>query len=88
MQQELHGGPIPPVLDFIFLPLTTIVEDWELNSGMRTVVINLLWLPAAVIVEPGRIGPGRASPLAASARQWCTFARDAGLTTCLARQIR
>jgi hypothetical protein len=31
-----------PVLGFIFLPLTTIVYAWELNSGMPTAGINLL----------------------------------------------
>jgi len=44
LQRAFHGGLVLPVLGFIFLPLTTIVYAWELNSGMPTVGINLLWL--------------------------------------------
>jgi hypothetical protein len=32
--RAFHGGLILPVLGFIFLPVTTIVYAWELNSGM------------------------------------------------------
>src|ERR1017187_9439023 len=44
LQRAFHGGLLLPVLGFIFLPLTTIVYAWELNSGMPTAGINLLWL--------------------------------------------
>ena len=47
-----------PVLVFIFLPLTTIVYAWELNSGMPTAGINLLWLLIAVIIDLGGLGGG------------------------------
>jgi uncharacterized membrane protein len=53
-----HGGLLLPVLGFIFLPLTTIVYAWELNSGMPTVGINLLWLLIAVIIDLGGLGAG------------------------------
>ena len=36
LQRAFHGGLLLPVLGFIFLPLTTIVYAWEINSGMPT----------------------------------------------------
>jgi len=58
LQQAFHGGLVQPVIGFIFLPLTTIVYAWELNSGMPTAGINLLWLLIAVILDLGAIGGG------------------------------
>jgi len=58
LQRAFHGGLLLPILGFIFLPLTTIVYAWELNSGMPTVGINLLWLLLAVIIDLGGIGGG------------------------------
>jgi len=58
LQQAFHGGLVVPVLGFIFLPLTTIVYAWELNSNMPTAGINLLWLLVAVIVDLGGLGGG------------------------------
>ena len=58
LQSAFHGGLILPVLGFIFLPLTTIVYAWELNSGMPTAGINLLWLLLAVIFDLGALGGG------------------------------
>jgi hypothetical protein len=63
LQRAFHGGLVLPVLGFIFLPLTTIVYAWELNSGMPTVGINLLWLLIAVIIDLGGLGGG-------AHRQW------------------
>ena len=37
LQRAFHGGLVLPALGFIFLPVTTIVYAWELNSGMPTV---------------------------------------------------
>lgn len=56
LQRAFHGGLLLPVLGFIFLPLTTIVYAWELNSGMPTAGINLLWLLIAVIIDLGGLG--------------------------------
>jgi hypothetical protein len=58
LQRAFHGGLVLPVLGFIFLPLTTIVYAWELNTHMPTAGINLLWLLIAVIVDLGGLGGG------------------------------
>ena len=47
-----------PLLGFIFLPLTTIVYAWEINSRLPTSGINLLWLLIAVIIDLGGLGSG------------------------------
>ena len=51
-----YHGLLLPLLGFIFLPLTTLVYAWELNSGIPTVGINLLWLLIAVIIDLGGFG--------------------------------
>ena len=58
LQRAFHGELVLPVLGFIFLPVTTIVYAWELNSGMPTAGINLLWLLIAVIIDLGGLGGG------------------------------
>jgi hypothetical protein len=58
LQRAFHGGLVLPVIGFIFLPLTTIVYAWELNSGMPTEGINLLWLLIAVVIDLGGLGGG------------------------------
>jgi len=58
LQRAFHGGLLLPLLGFIFLPLTTIVYAWELNSRMPMAGVNLLWLLIAVIVDLGGLGGG------------------------------
>ncbi len=58
LQRAFHASLFLPLLGFIFLPLTTIVYAWELNSGMPTSGINLLWLLIAVIFDLGGLGGG------------------------------
>jgi hypothetical protein len=58
LQRAFHGGLLIPVLGFIFLPLTTLVYAWELNSGMPTEGLNLVWLLIAVIIDLGGLGGG------------------------------
>ena len=58
LQRAFPGGLLVPVIGFLFLPLTTIVYAWELNSGMPTEGINLLWLLIAVIIDLGGLGGG------------------------------
>ncbi len=58
LQRAFHGGLLLPLLGFIFLPLTTIVYAWEINSGMPLAGINLIWLVIAVIIDLGGLGGG------------------------------
>jgi hypothetical protein len=58
LQRAFHGGLLVPLLGFLFLPLTTIVYAWEINSGMPMAGINLLWLLIAVIIDLGGLGGG------------------------------
>jgi hypothetical protein len=46
------------LLGFIFLPLTTLVYAWEINTGLPVEGINLVWLALAVLVDIGAIGGG------------------------------
>jgi hypothetical protein len=58
LQRAYHGAVLIPLLGFLFLPLTTIVYAWEMNSGLPIAGINLLWLLLAVIFDLGGIGGG------------------------------
>ena len=58
LQRAFHGNLLILVLGFIFLPLTTIVYAWELNSAMPLAGINLVWLLIAVIIDLGGLGGG------------------------------
>jgi hypothetical protein len=58
LQRAFHQQLLLPIVGFIFLPLTTLVYAWEINSGMPTVGINLLWLLLAVIIDLGGLGGG------------------------------
>jgi hypothetical protein len=46
------------ILGFIFLPFTTLVYAWMVNSHLPTTGINLLWLLIAVLVDLGATGHG------------------------------
>ena len=58
LDRTFHGGLLLPLLGFFFMPLTTIVYAWELNSGMPTEGINLLWLLIAVVIDLSGLGGG------------------------------
>ncbi len=58
LQRAYHGAMLWPLLGFFFLPFTTIVYAWELNSGMPTTGINVLWLLIAVLIDLGGLGGG------------------------------
>jgi hypothetical protein len=58
LQRAFHASLFLPLLGFLFLPLTTIVYAWELNSGMPVEGINLLWLLIAVIFDLGGLSGG------------------------------
>jgi hypothetical protein len=46
------------ILGFIFLPFTTLVYAWLINSGLPVAGINLVWLLIAVVVDLGSVGHG------------------------------
>jgi hypothetical protein len=58
LQRAYHGEMLLPLIGFFFLPLTTIVYAWEINSHMPTAGINLLWLLIAVLIDLGGLGGG------------------------------
>lgn len=58
LERAFHGAVLLPLAGFIFLPVTTIVYAWELNSAMPTEGISLLWLLIAVIIDLGGWGGG------------------------------
>jgi len=46
------------ILGFIFLPFTTLVFAWMVNSGLPIAGVNLLWILIAVIADLGTAGHG------------------------------
>lgn len=47
-----------PLAGFIFLPITTIVYAWMVNSGLPLQGVNLLILVVAVLLDAGSHGGG------------------------------
>jgi hypothetical protein len=56
--QRAYHGLILPLLGFLFLPLTTLVYAWMVNTGQPTTGVNLLILVIAVVIDLGGIGGG------------------------------
>jgi len=56
--QRAYHDLLIPVLGFIFLPLTTIVYAWLVNSHVAIEGLNLLFLVLAVILDLGGLGGG------------------------------
>jgi hypothetical protein len=56
--QRAYHGLILPLLGFLFLPLTTLVYAWMVNTGQPTTGVNLLILIIAVVIDLGGIGGG------------------------------
>jgi hypothetical protein len=46
------------ILGFLFVPLTTLVYAWEVNSGMPVAGINLVWIVLALLIDLGAVGGG------------------------------
>jgi hypothetical protein len=53
-----YHGLLLPILGFIFLPLTTIVYAWEVNSRYPIEGVYLLVLVIAVIIDVGGLSGG------------------------------
>jgi hypothetical protein len=56
--QHAYHGLIVPLLGFIFLPLTTLVYAWMVNTHQALAGVNLLILVGAVVVDLGGLGGG------------------------------
>jgi len=56
--QRAYTGLLIPILGFIFLPLTTIVYAWLVNSHAPLEGLNLLYLIVAVIIDVGGLSGG------------------------------
>ncbi|HMD37938.1 MAG TPA: hypothetical protein VKH15_01570 [Candidatus Acidoferrum sp.] len=56
--QRAYHGLLIPLLGFIFLPLTTLVYAWMVNTRLPLVGINLIILVIAVVVDLGGWGGG------------------------------
>jgi hypothetical protein len=56
--QRAYHGLLLPVLGFFFLPLTTIVYAWLVNSHMPLEGINVVFLLIAVVIDLGGMGGG------------------------------
>lgn len=56
--ERAYHGLLIPILGFLFLPLTTLVYAWMVNTGQPMAGINLILLIVAVIVDLGGLGGG------------------------------
>jgi hypothetical protein len=56
--QRAYDGLMVPLLGFLFLPLTTIVYAWLVNSHRPLDGVNLLILIVAAIIDVGGLGGG------------------------------
>lgn len=53
-----YNGLLLPLLGFIFLPLTTLIYAWILNSGAHVAGPYLVAIIIGVVVDLGLIGHG------------------------------
>lgn len=53
-----YDGVLVPILGFIFLPITTIVYAWLVNTGQPIEGLPLIILIVAVIIDAGGLGGG------------------------------
>jgi len=56
--QRAYHDMLVPIAGFFFLPLTTIVYAWLVNSRIPMEGINLLYLILAVAIDVGGWGGG------------------------------
>jgi hypothetical protein len=56
--QRAYHGLLLPLIGFIFVPLTTLVYAWMVNTGQPIAGINLIILVIAVVVDLGGLGGG------------------------------
>ena len=56
--QRAYHGLIIPILGFIFLPVTTVVYAWMVNSHIPLEGINAVILLVAVLIDAGGLSGG------------------------------
>ena len=56
--QRAYHGIVLLVLGFLFLPLTTLVYAWLINTRHPIAGVNLLILIIAVVIDVGGLGGG------------------------------
>ena len=56
--ERAYHGLLLPLLGFIFLPVTTIVYAWMVNTHRPVDGLNLIVLIIAVLIDAGGIGGG------------------------------
>jgi hypothetical protein len=56
LQRVYDHEVLVPLLGFFFLPLTTLVYAWEVNSHLPIAGVNLIILVVAVIIDVGGWG--------------------------------
>ena len=56
--QRAYHNLLIPILGFVFLPLTTLVYAWLVNSHLPIEGVNLIYLIVAVIIDIGGLGGG------------------------------
>jgi uncharacterized oligopeptide transporter (OPT) family protein len=58
LDRVFHNTILLLILGFLFLPFTTLVYAWMVNSGLPVAGINLLFLLLAVVADLGTVGHG------------------------------
>jgi uncharacterized oligopeptide transporter (OPT) family protein len=58
MLDRAYNGLLIPLIGFIFLPITTIVYAWLVDSHRPIAGINLAFLVIAVLLDAGSHGGG------------------------------
>jgi len=56
--QRAYHGLLLPVLGFIFVPLTTFVYAWMVNTKQPLQGVNILILLIAILLDIGGLGHG------------------------------
>jgi len=56
--QRAYHSLLLPLLGFLFLPLTTLVYAWMVNTGQLVAGVNLIILIVAVVIDLGGLGGG------------------------------
>jgi hypothetical protein len=56
--ERAYHGYLLPLLGFIFLPVTTIVYAWLVNTHRPLDGLNLIFLILAVLIDAGGLGGG------------------------------